>query len=185
MLIVVLLVVVGLLVVVVGGVVVYNGLVAKRLRVDNGWSQIDVQLNRRNDLIPNLVETVKGYASHEKETLEGVVAARSASVSAETPSEKASAENVLTDALGKLFALSEAYPDLKANQNFLQLQEELTATEDKVAYARQFYNDQVRVYNTSIQQFPGVVVARIAKFDARDFFEVVDVAVREVPKVQF
>jgi LemA protein len=167
------------------GVFIYNGLVAKRLRVDNGWAQIDVHLTRRSDLIPNLVETVKGYASHEKETLEGVTAARNAGVSAQTPSEKAAADNMLTGALGKLFALSEAYPDLKANQNFLQLQEELTATEDKVAYARQFYNDQVRLYNTSIQQFPAVIVARMGNFVARDFFDVADESVRVAPKVQF
>lgn len=175
----------GLILLGVVGVVIYNGLVAKRLRVDNGWSQIDVQLNRRNDLIPNLVETVKGYASHEKETLENVVAARNAAVSAETLGEKAAADNMLTGALSKLFALSEAYPDLKANQNFLQLQEELTATEDRVAYARQFYNDQVRLYNTSIQQFPALLVARMGNFAARDFFEVANEAVRDVPKVQF
>lgn len=167
------------------GVLIYNGLVAKRLRVDNGWSQIDVQLNRRSDLIPNLVETVKGYAAHEKETLEGVISARNAGLSAQTLGEKATADNMLTGALSKLFALSEAYPDLKANQNFLQLQEELTATEDRVAYARQFYNDQVRLYNTSIQQFPAVFVARLGGFVAREFFEVADESVRQAPKVQF
>jgi LemA protein len=168
----------------VAGISIYNKLVANRLQVDNGWAQIDVQLNRRADLVPNLVETVKGYASHEKETLEGVIQARNMGVTAQTPADKAVADNMLTGALSKLFALQEAYPDLKANQNFLQLQEELTATEDRIAYARQFYNDRVRIYNTSIQQFPGVIVAGFGNFEPRDFFEVAD-AVKEVPKVQF
>lgn len=185
--IIVFLVVVVAVVVVFGvaAVAIYNKLVSQRVKVDNGWSQIDVQLNRRNDLIPNLVETVKGYASHERETLEGVIQARSMSVNAQTPGQQAEAENMITAALGRLFALQEAYPDLKANQNFLQLQEELTATEDRVAYSRQFYNDQVRVYNTSIQQFPAMIVAKFGNFSDREFFEVRDATVREVPKVQF
>ena len=177
-------VVVVVLVVVVWPVVLYNRLVALRMRIDNAWSQIDVQLNRRHDLIPNLVETVKGYASHERETLEGVVEARNAGVAAHTPAEQAEAENLITGALGRLFALQEAYPNLKADQNFRQLQEELTATEDRIAYARQFYNDQVRGYNTLIQQFPAVVVARFGNFEPREFFEIDDSA-RAVPRVEF
>jgi LemA protein len=182
--IVVVIVVVLLLAVVVWPIAIYNRLVALRNRIDNAWSQIDVQLNRRHDLIPNLVETVKGYASHERETLEAVISARNTAVGAHSPGEQAEAENMITGALGKLFALSEAYPDLKADQNFRQLQEELTATEDRIAYARQFYNDQVRAYNTSIQQFPAVIVANMAKFEQREFFEM-DPGARNVPDVQF
>jgi LemA protein len=182
--IVLLIVVAVLAVVVLWPIVIYNRLVALRLRIDNAWSQIDVQLNRRHDLIPNLVETVKGYASHERETFEAVISARNAGVEASTPHEQAEAENMITGALGRLFALQEAYPDLKADQNFRQLQEELTATEDRVAYARQFYNDQVRAYNTSIEQFPGVIVARFASFTPREFFEV-DEAARAAPRVEF
>jgi LemA protein len=149
----------------------YNGLIRKRNRVDSAWSQIDVQLKRRYDLIPNLVETVKGYAAHERQTLQAVTDARANAISAQTPVEHAQAENVLTGALKSLFAVSEAYPDLKANQNFLALQEELTSTEDRIAYARQFYNDSVFTYNTAIQQFPGVLVAGILRFKKRDFFD--------------
>ena len=149
----------------------YNSLVKSRNRVDNAWSQIDVQLKRRHDLIPNLVETVKGYAAHERGTFEAVTNARANAISAEGPGQAAQAENVLTGALKSLFAVAEAYPDLKANQNFLQLQEELTATEDKVAYARQFYNDSVLTYNTKIQQFPTMVLAGMFKFEDRDFFD--------------
>lgn len=177
-------IVVVVLIVVVWPIAIYNRLVALRLRIDNAWSQIDVQLNRRNDLIPNLVETVKGYAAHERETLEGVTQARNAAVSAQTPAEQASADNMITGALGKLFALQEAYPNLKADQNFRQLQEELTTTEDRIAYARQFYNDQVRSYNTSIQQFPAVLVARAGSFEEREFFDAPESA-REVPRVEF
>jgi LemA protein len=176
--------VVVVLVLVVWPIALYNRMVSLRNRIDNAWSQIDVQLNRRNDLIPNLVETVRGYASHERETLEAVITARNSAVEAHSPGEQAQAENMITGALSRLFALSEAYPDLKADQNFRQLQEELTATEDRVAYARQFYNDQVRDYNTLIQQFPAVVVANMVKFEAREFFEVDD-AVRAVPRVEF
>ena len=149
----------------------YNSLVKSRNRVDNAWSQIDVQLKRRHDLIPNLVETVKGYAAHERGTFEAVTNARANAIRAEGPGQAAQAENVLTGALKSLFAVAEAYPDLKANQNFLQLQEELTATEDKVAYARQFYNDSVLTYNTKIQQFPTMVLAGMFKFEDRDFFD--------------
>ena len=138
-------------------IVIYNGLVSKRNRVENAWSQIDVQLKRRHDLIPNLVETVKGYAAHERETLDAVVQARNAAMTADHAGRRRpQAENHVTGALRQLFALSEAYPDLKANQNFLELQEELTATEGRVAYARQFYNDTVLTYNTKIQTFPAV-----------------------------
>ena len=149
----------------------YNGLISRRNRVDNAWSQIDVQLKRRHDLIPNLVETVKGYAAHERQTLEAVTQARNMAVSAEGPHDQAEAENVLTGALKSLFAVSEAYPDLKANQNFLNLQEELTSTEDRIAYARQFYNDSVLSYNTKIQQFPSVVIANSFNFEEREFFD--------------
>ena len=152
----------------------YNGLVKKRNRVDNAWSQIDVQLRRRYDLIPNLVETVKGYAAHERQTLEAVTQARAAAINAQGPAEQARAENFLTGALKSLFAVSEAYPDLKANQNFLELQEELTATEGRIAYARQFYNDSVLTYNNSIQTFPGLVFAGMFNFERREFFEASD-----------
>ncbi len=162
----------------------YNGLIASRNRVDNSWSQIDVQLKRRLDLIPNLVETVKGYAAHERQTLEAVVNARNQAIAAQGPQAEAQADNVLTGALRQLFALSEAYPDLKANQNFSELQEELTATEGRVAYARQFYNDAVLKYNNKIQQFPGVLMAGPMKFSPREYFEAEEGA-REVPKVEF
>jgi LemA protein len=152
-------------------ILAYNGLISRRNRVDNAWSQIDVQLKRRHDLIPNLVETVKGYAAHERETLEAVTQARNMAVRAEGPHDQAGAENVLTGALKSLFAVSEAYPDLKANQNFLNLQEELTSTEDRIAYARQFYNDSVLGYNTKIQQFPSAVIANSFNFEAREFFD--------------
>jgi LemA protein len=149
----------------------YNSLVKRRNRVDNAWSQIDVQLKRRHDLIPNLVETVKGYAAHERQTLEAVTNARANAINAQTPQAQAQAENALTGALKSLFAVSEAYPDLKANQNFLNLQEELTASEDRVAYARQFYNDSVLNYNDKIQQFPTVVLAGMFNFTKREFFD--------------
>jgi LemA protein len=149
----------------------FNSLVRNRNRVDNAWSQIDVQLKRRHDLIPNLVETVKGYAAHERGTFEAVTTARANAINAQGPEQTAAAENQLTGALKSLFAVAEAYPDLKANQNFLQLQEEVTATEDKVAYARQFYNDSVLTYNTRIQQFPTVILAGMFNFDKRDFFD--------------
>lgn len=164
----------------------YNGLVRARNQVDNAWSQIDVQLKRRIDLIPNLVETVKGYAAHEKETLEAVIRARNSAIAAPAgdPHAQAAADNQITAALRQLFALSEAYPDLKANQNFLALQEELTATEGRVAYARQFYNDTVLGYNNKLQTFPTVVLAGMFNFTKRDYFEA-DGADRAVPKVQF
>jgi LemA protein len=167
------------------GIVTYNGLIRSRNQVENSWSQIDVQLKRRIDLIPNLVETVKGYAAHEKETLDAVIRARNAAVAApNSPHAQAEADNVLTGALRQVFALSEAYPDLKANQNFLALQEELTATEGRVAYARQFYNDSVLNYNNKLQQFPTVIFANMLKFQRREYFEA-DEAAREVPKIGF
>src|SRR5207302_2372090 len=167
-------------------VVMFNGLVRRRNRVDLAWSQIGVQLERRHDLIPNLVETVKGYAEHARGTLEAVVQARNNAVQAQQagPAQQAQAEDVLTGALRQLFALSEAYPDLKANQNFLSLQEELTSTEDRISYARQFYNDSVQKYNTKIQTFPTVIVAGMFNFSKREFFEAEEGST-EVPKVQF
>jgi LemA protein len=155
-------------------IVTYNGLVGLRNRIENAWAQIDVQLKRRYDLIPNLVETVKGYASHERETLDAVITARNAGMNATGPEQQAAAENQLTGALKSLFALSEAYPDLKANQNFSQLQEELTGTEGRIAYARQFYNDTVYRYNTKIQSFPSNVLAGSFRFSEREYFQADD-----------
>lgn len=166
-------------------VLTYNGLVRLRNRVDAAWAQIDVQLKRRYDLIPNLVETVKGYAAHERQTLEAVVEARNAGLNAQGPAQQAQAENVLTGALRSLFAVAEAYPELKANENFLNLQEELTGTEGRISYARQFYNDTVQRLNTKIQQFPANVLAGAFGFTEREYFEVDDAATREAPRVQF
>ena len=163
----------------------YNGLIRGRNQIENAWSQIDVQLKRRIDLIPNLVETVKAYAEHEKSTLEAVINARNAAIQApSTPHGQAQADAQMTGALRQLFALGEAYPDLKANQNFLALQEELSSTEGRVAYARQFYNDSVLSYNNKLQAFPTVIFARMLKFERREYFET-DEGSREVPKVQF
>jgi LemA protein len=163
----------------------YNGLIRRRNQIENAWAQIDVQLKRRLELIPNLVETVKGYAAHEKETLDAVIRARNAAIAApDTPHAQAEADNMLTGAMRQLFALGEAYPDLKANQNFLALQEELTATEGRVAYARQFYNDSVLSYNQKIEQFPTLVFARMFNFDKREYFEA-DEAARTAPTVEF
>ncbi len=150
----------------------YNRLVTFRTRADNGWSQIDVQLRRRYDLIPNLVETVKGYAEHEREVFEHVTAARAQAIGAKGVEDQAQAENVITADLGRLIAVAESYPDLKANQNFLALQEELTGTESKIAYARQFYNDQVMRLNTVIQKFPASWIARRGHFEQRAFFNI-------------
>ena len=162
----------------------YNGLVSRRNRVDNAWSQIDVQLKRRHDLIPNLVEAVKDYMSYEQETLTNVTNARAAAISAANagPAAQAEAENALTGTLKSLFAVVENYPDLKANQNVLSLQEELTATENKISFARQFYNDSVLTYNNKIQMFPSNVIAGMFNFTTRQFFEVPE-GDREVPKV--
>jgi LemA protein len=156
--------------------ITYNGLVGLRNRIENAWAQIDVQLKRRYDLIPNLVETVKGYATHEKETLDAVIRARNSAMAASGPQDQAQAENMITGALKSVFALSEAYPDLKANQNFLNLQEELTGTEGRIAYARQFYNDSVVRYNTKIQKFPANTIAGRFNFTEREYFEVDEVS---------
>src|ERR687891_72635 len=157
-----------------GAVWIYNRLVTLRTRVDNGWSQIDVQLRRRADLIPNLVETVKGYATHERELFEEVTRARTRSLEGSGVTDQADAENRVTAGLRQLLAVVENYPDLKANQNFLALQEELIGTESKIAYARQFYNDQVMRLNTLIQSFPSSIVAGAFGFDERSFFEIDD-----------
>ena len=162
----------------------YNQLVTLRNRIANAWSQIDVQLRRRYDLIPNLVETVKAYAKHEKEVFENVSKARSAYSSAGSVVEQGQAQNMITDALKSLFAVAEAYPELKANQNFMMLQEELSGTESKIAYARQFYNDQVMTYNTLIQTFPANIIANTFSFKERDYFPMDDAA-REPVKVDF
>lgn len=162
----------------------YNSFVTLRNRVYNAWSQVQVQLKRRWDLIPNLVNTVKGYADFESSTLEAVTNARNAAAGASNIEQSAQAENVLTGALRQLFAVVEAYPDLKANENFMQLQSELTATEDKITYSRQFYNDSVLSYNNSIQMFPGNVLAGIFNFKELSFFEV-DEAETAVPNVSF
>jgi LemA protein len=169
-------------------VVVYNRLIGRRVEKDNAWSQIDVQLKRRYDLIPNLVETVKGYAKHEQETLERVIKARNQALQAPTVSEKAVAEQQLTTAVRGLLAIAEAYPDLKANQNFLSLQEELTATENRIGFARQHYNDVVSQYNTALLTFPANIVGSMFGFRPADFFQVEAAeaaAVREAPKVKF
>ena len=163
----------------------YNGLVRLRNQLENAWAQIDVQLKRRHDLIPNLVETVKGYAKHESGTFEKVTQARNMAINAKTVGDRAEAENVLTGALKSLFAVAEAYPDLNANQNFLALQEELTSTENKISFSRQFYNDSVMTYNTHIQVFPTNLIANMFNFGHRDFFEVKAEEEREAPKVQF
>ena len=164
---------------------IYNALVRLRNQVDNAWSQIDVQLKRRHDLIPNLVETAKGYMEHERGTFEAITEARSKAMGAKTVSEASQAEGGLSDALSKFMLVVENYPDLKANQNFLSLQEELTSTENKIAFARQGYNDQVLFFNNKIQMFPSNIIANSFNFAARDFFEIEIAAEREVPKVSF
>jgi LemA protein len=175
--------VVAVIAIALGGL--YNGMVGSRNRCDNAWQTIDAQLQRRNDLIPNLVETVKGYAAHEKGTLEAVTNARAAATSASTPEEKMAADNVLTGALRQLFAVAEAYPDLKANTNFQQLQTDLTDTENKIVYARQSFNDCVLSYNNAIQTFPGNIVAGMFHFTPKEGFTVTDESVRQAPKVEF
>ena len=185
MLIVIIVVAIVAIVVVVWALVTYNRLVRLSVSAEEGESEIDVQLKRRHDLIPNLVETVKGYAAHERGTLERVTEARGAAMSAEGPRDRAAAEGELSQALGRLFALSEAYPDLKADQNFLELQRELTATEDRIQAARRFYNTQVEALNTKIQSLPARIVARAGNFSEREFFELEDRADAEVPSVAF
>ncbi len=164
---------------------IYNSLVRLRNQVDNAWSQIDVQLKRRHDLIPNLVETAKGYMKHERETFEAITKARAAAMGAKSVSEASQAEGHLAEALSKFMLVVENYPDLKANQNFLALQEELASTENRIAFARQNYNDQVLFYNNRIQMFPSNVMAGMFAFSKRDFFEVETAAEREAPRVSF
>lgn len=162
----------------------YNGLVSLRNKKDDQWSQIDVQLKRRADLIPNLVEIVKGYAKHESETLEKVIEARNTYMTAKTPEEEMKASGEVTQALNKLLALSEAYPELKANQNFLGLQQDVSDTEDKISYARQFYNDSVLTYNNKVQMFPSNIIAGMFNFTKASFFEVSD-SDKQAPKISF
>jgi len=163
----------------------YNALIRLRNQVDNSWSQIDVQLKRRHDLIPNLVETAKGYMKHERGTFEAITNARSQAMGAKSVSEASKAEGALGEALSKFMLVVENYPDLKANQNFLAVQEELTSTENKISFARQSYNDQVLFFNNKIQMFPSNIVANVFNFGKRDFFELEVAAEREVPKVSF
>ncbi len=166
-------------------VALYNRLVRLRNRVDNAWAQIEVQLKRRWDLIPNLVETVKGYAAHERETFEAVTNARVSAQKAEGPAEAAQAEGILSQALGRLFAVAEAYPELRATENFQELQAQLSDTENKVAVSRQVYNDTVLTYHNAIQTFPGALFAGPFGFTKREFFDVEDAAQREAPSVDF
>jgi LemA protein len=164
---------------------IYNGLVSLKVQCDNAWSDIDVQLKRRYDLIPNLVETVKGYAAHEKGTLEGVVQARNQAMTAEGPAAKAQAEGMLTAALRQVFALAEAYPQLRAVESFNQLQGTLNSIEDSIQNARRYYNAVVRDFNTKIAQFPSNIIAGMFNFKSREFFELTAPAEREAPKVSF
>lgn len=179
---IVLLVLIALAALVIG---IYNALVRLRVQADNAWADIDVQLKRRYDLIPNVVETVKGYAGHEKGTLEAVVKARNAAISAQGPAAKAEAEGILTGALRQLFALAEAYPQLRAVESFTQLQGTLNEIEEHIQNARRYYNAVVRDFNTKIAQFPSNIIAGMFGFSAREFFELKDEAQREAPKVSF
>ena len=172
-------------VVAVAAIGIYNGLITLRNRSDNAWAQVDVQLRRRYDLIPNLVETVKGYAAHEKETFQKVTEARAQAINAGTVAEQGKAENMLTGALKSLFAVVESYPDLKANQNFLMLQEELAGTEGKIAYARQFYNDTIMKFNTKQQVFPSNIIASMFNFQEKEYFEIEEPEAKEPVKVEF
>ena len=179
-------IILGIIVVFVAAVIgMYNALVRLRNQVKNAWSQIDVQLKRRHDLIPNLVETVKGYAKHEKDTMENLTRARSAAVNAQGLAAKSKAEGELSGALDRFMLVVENYPDLKANQNFLALQEELSSTENKIAFARQNYNDQVLFFNNKIQMFPSNIIAGMFNFQTGEFFELEDRSEREVPQVNF
>jgi LemA protein len=173
-----------IIIIAVGVIAIYNSLVNARNKVRNSWAQIEVQLNRRADLIPNLVETVKGYASHEKEVFEKVTAARSGLLNAQGVAETAEANNILTDTLRSLFAVSENYPDLKANENFINLQNQLKDTEDKIAYARQFYNDTVLMYNNKCETFPSNLFAGAFNFKQAEFFKGAPGS-EQVPKVEF
>ena len=174
-----------LVVILLSGVGIYNGIVTMRNRIDNAWSQIDVQLRKRFDLIPNLVETVKGYAAHEKETLEKVIAARGAGMQAQTVEDSAKATNMITSTLKTLFAVAEQYPNLKADQHFTKMMEELQGIESNIAYSRQFYNDTVLSYNTRIQTFPGNILAGWFKFIIRQYFEIEEPEAKGPVKVQF
>lgn len=179
-------IILGLLVLIlIWAVAVYNGLVQQRENVRNGWSQIDVQLKRRHDLIPNLVETAKGYMTHEKETLENVIKARQQAVDASSIKDKQEAENFLSGTLRSLFAVTENYPELKADRQMAQLHEELTSTENKIAFARQYYNDEVNRLNTAVQSFPDNVVANTFQFKKEDFFEIEDPSEKKAPEVKF
>ena len=180
---IIVLVVIALLIIFV--IAVYNALIRLRNQVDNAWSQIDVQLKRRHDLIPNLVETAKGYMKHERGTFEAITNARSQAMGAKTVAEASKAEGALGEALSKFMLVVENYPDLKANQNFLAVQEELTSTENKISFARQSYNDQVLFFNNKIQMFPSNIIANMFNFTRRDFFELEAAVEREVPKVSF
>ena len=164
---------------------VYNSLVSLRENVKNGWSQIDVQLKRRHDLIPNLVETAKGYMAHERGTLEAVIKARQQAIDASSIKDKQAAENILTGTLRSLFAVAESYPNLKADAQMRQLHEELTSTENKIAFARQYYNDEVNRLNVMVQSFPQSFIAQFGGFQKADFFEIKDAAEKEVPQVKF
>jgi len=179
----IILIIIGVVIVAVIGI--YNGLVNLRNRCENAWSQVDVQLRRRYDLIPNLVETVKGYAKHEKETFQKVTEALAQAINAGSVKEQGAAENMLSGALKSLFAVVESYPDLKANQNFLMLQEELAGTEGKIAYARQFYSDNVMKFNTKQQIFPSNIIANMFNFNEREYFEIEEAEAKEPVKVQF
>jgi LemA protein len=181
--IIVLLIIIGLLILI--GIGFYNSLIVLRNRCDNAWAQVDVQLRRRYDLIPNLVETVKGYAKHEREVFEKVTEARTKAINAQTVREQGQAENLLTGALKSLFAVVENYPELKANQNFLLLQEELAGTESKIAYARQFYNDSVMKFNMKQQVFPSNIIANMFSFKEKDYFEIEEPEARGPVKVSF
>jgi LemA protein len=166
-------------------IVIYNGLVSLRVQCDNAWADIDVQLKRRYDLVPNLIETVKGYAAHEKDTFQAVVIARNQAMSAQGPAAKGEAEGILASALRQVFALAEAYPQLRAVESFTQLQTSLSQIEDTLQNARRYYNAVVRDLNTRVAQFPSNIVAGIGNFKAREFFEITAPAEREVPKVSF
>jgi len=176
-----------IVIIIIAFVAIYNGLVRSRNQVKNAWAQIDVQLKRRHDLIPNLMETVKGYMKHERETLEAVTKARTLAqqVASASPGERGKVEGELSSALNRLLAVAERYPDLKASQNFLALQEELASTENKISFSRQFYNDAVLTYNNQTQMFPSNIIAGMAGFKAGEFFEVTIAAEKEAPKVSF
>ena len=184
-LIILILVVLGPALLVIFAIGIYNALVRLRNQVENAWSQIDVQLKRRHDLIPNLVETAKGYMKHERGTFEAITKARSQAMGANNVNDASKAEGALGEALSKFMLVVENYPDLKANQNFLSIQEELTGTENKISFARQSYNDQVLFFNNKIQMFPSSIIANTFNFSKRDFFEIEKAEEREVPKVSF